>query len=219
MELTWVLIPFAENSFGREDKPRSSLYTQAFHSTDSKDPDIHVLDGKMLATNNTPSMHYPQRWTVTTSMARLKNNNNNNSKTATKAKILSKKGEPQRTSWEHTRKKKSSVPECNPKRTSSCGGDRLLASWLRRPPRQRKIPGSNPASAVGIFPGRVIPVTSKLALQWLPCQAPGFIWSVLGLVGPVSVYCDWARWKVWSATPISVWQHVNCLSGSVPEIH
>ena len=27
-----------------------------------------------------------------------------------------------------------------------------LAQWLRRPPRERKIPGSNPACA-GIFPG------------------------------------------------------------------
>ena len=40
----------------------------------------------------------------------------------------------------------------------------------------------------GIFPGRVIPVTSKFALQWPPCQAPGVIGSALGLVGPVSVY-------------------------------
>ena len=29
--------------------------------------------------------------------------------------------------------------------------------------------------------------------QWLSCQAPGFIESALGLVGPVSVYCDWMR--------------------------
>ena len=36
----------------------------------------------------------------------------------------------------------------------------------------------------------------KLTLQWLPCQAPGVIGSVLGLVGPVSVYCDRVRWKV-----------------------
>ena len=43
------------------------------------------------------------------------------------------------------------------------------------------------------FRGRVIPVTQKLALQWLPCQAPGVIGSALGLVGPVSVYCDWVR--------------------------
>ena len=38
---------------------------------------------------------------------------------------------------------------------------------------------------------------------------PGVIGSVLGLVGPVSVYCDWVRLKVWPATSISVWQHVQ----------
>ena len=65
-----------------------------------------------------------------------------------------------------------------------------LAYWLR--PRQRKIPGSNP-DCDGIFPGRVIPLTSKLALQWLPCQAPGVIGSALRLAGPASVYCDWVR--------------------------
>ena len=70
----------------------------------------------------------------------------------------------------------------------------------------------------GIFPGRVILVTSILALQWIPCQVPGVIGSVLGLVGPVSVYSDWVRWKVGSATSTSVWRHVK-LSRSVPEIH
>ena len=40
-----------------------------------------------------------------------------------------------------------------------------------------------------------------------PTRLPGVIGSVLGLVGPVSVYCDWVRWKVWSAASISVWQH------------
>ena len=63
--------------------------------------------------------------------------------------------------------------------------------------------------APGFCRGRVIPVTSKLALQWLPCQAPGVIGSALGLVGPVSVYCNWVRWKVRSATSISVRQHVK----------
>ena len=52
----------------------------------------------------------------------------------------------------------------------------------------------------GFFRGRVIPVTQKLALHWLPCQAPGVIGSALGLVGAVSVYCDWVRQKVGSAT-------------------
>ena len=86
--------------------------------------------------------------------------------------------------------------------------DRIVGLVVRCPPRERKIPGSNPACA-RIFRSRIIPVTSKLALQWLPCQAPGIIGSALGLVGPVSVYCDWVRWKVWSATSISVWQHVK----------
>ena len=67
-----------------------------------------------------------------------------------------------------------------------------VAYWLRRPPRERKIRGSNPACDE-IFPGQVILVTSKLALQWLPCQAPGVLGSALGPVGPVSVYCAWVR--------------------------
>ena len=54
-----------------------------------------------------------------------------------------------------------------------------------------------------------LPVPSKLALQWLPCQAPGVRGSVLGLVGPMSVYCDWVRWRVGSATSVSVRQHVE----------
>ena len=33
----------------------------------------------------------------------------------------------------------------------------------------------------------------KIGTQVVPCQAPGVIGSVLGLVGPVSVYCDWVR--------------------------
>ena len=39
----------------------------------------------------------------------------------------------------------------------------------------------------------VVPVTSKLVLQWLPCQEPGHIGSAMGLVDPVSVHCDWVR--------------------------
>ena len=38
---------------------------------------------------------------------------------------------------------------------------------------------------------------------------PGVIGSVLGPVGPVSVYCDWVRWIVWYAASISVRQHVK----------
>ena len=47
----------------------------------------------------------------------------------------------------------------------------------------------------------------------LPDQTPGVkgqCWDWLAR----SVYCDWVRWKVWSAASISVWQHVN-LSGQI----
>ena len=50
--------------------------------------------------------------------------------------------------------------------------------------REEKIRVLIPACAVGIFLGRVIPVTYKLALQSLPCQAPGVKGSALG---PVSI--------------------------------
>ena len=51
---------------------------------------------------------------------------------------------------------------------------RLVSLVVNASARQRKIHGSNPACD-GIFPGRVIPVTSKLALQWLPFQEPAVI--------------------------------------------
>ena len=41
LELTWVLTPFPQKSFGWVCKLRSSLCTLAFHHTDTKDPDIH----------------------------------------------------------------------------------------------------------------------------------------------------------------------------------
>ena len=37
--------PFPQNSFGSEYRARSSLRTNALRRTDSKDTDIHVLDG------------------------------------------------------------------------------------------------------------------------------------------------------------------------------
>ena len=46
------------------------------------------------------------------------------------------------------------------------------------------------------FSGQVIAVILKLALQWLPSQVPDIIGSALELVSPVSVYCDWVRWKL-----------------------
>ena len=112
---------------------------------------------------------------------------------------------------------------------------RFVGLVVRRPPRERKIPGSNPAEihshvaetlsnqptnyrlvglvgktsasrgadlgsipalVADLFPGRIIPVTSQLVLQWLPCQAPGVIGSALGLVGQESLCCDRERQPV-----------------------
>ena len=102
--------------------------------------------------------------------------------------------------------------------------NRTSITLIRRPPRDRRPPRwpSGKASASRaegpgfesrlrrvFFRGRVTLVTFKLALQWLPCQSSGVFVSALELVGPVSVYCDWVRWKVGSATAISVWQHVK----------
>ena len=57
-------------------------------------------------------------------------------------------------------------------------------------------PGLIPSFCADLFPGWVIPVTWKSTLLWLPCQAPRFNGSVVGLVGPVSIYYDWVRWQV-----------------------
>ena len=57
------------------------------------------------------------------------------------------------------------------------------------------------------LPGQVMPAMPKLLL----CQAHGIKLkgSVLGLVDPVSVHCDFLRQQIWTATSISVWQHVK----------
>ena len=76
-----------------------------------------------------------------------------------------------------------------------CHHYRLLGLVVKASAPRQKIRGLNPPFS-GIFPGRVIAVIYKLAPMWLPCRAPGVIGSVLGLVGPVSVYCDRVRWGV-----------------------
>ena len=66
---------------------------------------------------------------------------------------------------------------------------RLVMSFQRL--QRAEGPGFESRLRRDFWGGRVIPVTSKLAFQWLRCQAPGVIGSALGLVSPVSVYCDW----------------------------
>ena len=50
-----------------------------------------------------------------------------------------------------------------------------------------------PLSQWIFFPGRFTLVTSTWLLQWLPRQTPGIMESALGLVCPVSAYCDWVE--------------------------
>ena len=87
--------------------------------------------------------------------------------------------------------------------------DRLVGLVVKASASRAEDPGFESRLRRDFVRGRVIPVTQKLALQWLPWQAPGVIGSALGLVGPVSVYCDRVRQKVGSATSISEWQHVK----------
>ena len=101
LELTWVLTQFPQNSFRWEYKPRSSSWTHVFHRTDSKDPDIHVLDGWMRASKTHPActIHKDRMWTA--SMDGLENGQ--------VCKNLTQIGEPQRYSWGTQKNKKKSL--------------------------------------------------------------------------------------------------------------
>ena len=71
LELTWVLTPFPQNSFGWEYKPKSSLHT-CIPSHGLK-RSWHLCSRRVNAGNkNTSSMHHPWRQNVTTSMVGLK---------------------------------------------------------------------------------------------------------------------------------------------------
>ena len=72
------------------------------------------------------------------------------------------------------------------------------------------------AVAMGLCAGGVLPVDFQWVLQWLPCQVRGVRGSVLGPLGPVSVYCDWVRQQVLSAACLSVWQHIQLSKGIHP---
>ena len=97
------------NSFGWECKSRSGLCTHACHGMDLKDPDIHVLDGWMLATKT-----HPARTIQNVTMVGLKNGYT--------YKNLTQSGEPQRYTWK--------IPECRRRNMGHCSGyhDRLLTS-------------------------------------------------------------------------------------------
>ena len=65
LELTWVQNSIPPKTPSDESiNPGSSLYIHAFHRTDSKDPDVHVLDGWMPATKTHPArtIHEDGMW-------------------------------------------------------------------------------------------------------------------------------------------------------------
>ena len=91
----------------------------------------------------------------------------------------------------------------------SAACDRIAGQVVKTSDWRAADLGSIPAFAAGLFPSQVIPLTwyyrflrgafsesshtTDMVLLWLPRQTPGVIGSALGLVGPVSVYCDCVR--------------------------
>ena len=96
LELTWLLTPFPQNSFGWAYNPRSSLCTHAFHRIDKKS--WRSCRRRVNAGNkNTFSMHHPRRRNVTTSVV--------GSKTCQLRKDVAQYGEAQRCGWGAQKKK------------------------------------------------------------------------------------------------------------------
>ena len=60
-------------------------------------------------------------------------------------------------------------------------------------PLQMSQPPASTQSCRDFFSGSSHTSDLKIGTPGLPCHAPGVIGSALGLVGPVSVYCDWVR--------------------------
>ena len=93
---------------------------------------------------------------------------------------------------------------------SGCGPywNHLVGLVVKIPGSRAEDPGFESRLRRG-FSGSSHTSHLKTGAPVLPCQAPGVIGSALGLVGPLSVYCDWVRWTVGSSASISVWQHVK----------
>ena len=77
-----------------------------------------------------------------------------------------------------------------------------------------------PAFPRGDFSGSSHTSDFKIGTPVLPCQVPGDEGSAVGLVGPVSVYCDLVRYESFDLQLLSQFGSTfTCLSRSVPEIH
>ena len=91
---------------------------------------------------------------------------------------------------------------------SLCLSDRLIGLVVKASASRMEDPGLNPTCA-GIFSGsshtsdlKIGTPVATLPSTWCYRVSAGTGWLV-------SVYCDWVRWRVWSATCISVFQHVK----------
>ena len=89
--------------------------------------------------------------------------------------------------------------------TQHCAHDRLVGLVAKASASRVEAPGFESRSRRDFSGDKTYQRLKKLALQWLPCQAPDVVGLMLGLVVLVSVYCKW----VWSAICISMWQHVK----------
>ena len=125
-----------------------------------------------MPAKNTPSTHHPRRRNVTTLMVGLKKKRSHTQtshpkvvkprdiagerkkKTKTKQKTKTKKPYPLHHASHYRRFRHPFIRSSHPQRTppTPTASTASLAYWLRRPPRERKVPGSNPACA-GIFSG------------------------------------------------------------------
>ena len=81
----------------------------------------------------------------------------------------------------------------------------VTAEWLKRPTRVRETAVQTKAELCQCFHsgyrlvGLVVKASSSRAEDpgaWRYRVSAGTGVCVLGLVGPVSVYCDWVRWRV-----------------------
>ena len=72
-------------------------------------------------------------------------------------------------------------------------GDRLVGLMVKASASKMADPDFDSRFRRGSFARSSHTCDLKLVVQWHPCQVPGVIESVLGVVGPASVYCDQVR--------------------------
>ena len=88
----------------------------------------------------------------------------------------------------------------------------LFGLVVKAPASKTTDLGSIPAFARDLFQDGVIPVTSKIGTPVAILPGAWRCKVSTGTGWPSVIYCDWVRWKVWSANSVSVWQHAQLSS-------